>query len=169
MCSSFRLKSYMKTNEEFLKEAIDYAVENARLNEGKPFAALIVKDGEVLSMGVNDVLHTHDPTAHAEIQAIRKASSKLNSEFLEGCVIYASGHPCPMCLAAIYISGIRIVYYGSSLEQAALHGFGVSQIYTEVGKSNEQRQYPLQQLKVADAEKPFLVWKEVSSPSEFEP
>ncbi len=159
----------MKSHEEYLQDAIDYAIDNVRLNDGKPFGALVVKHGEVIGVGMNEVLHTHDPTAHAEIQALRKASSKLKSEFLEGCVIYASAHPCPMCLAAIYLSGIRTVYYGSSLEQEALHGFSVSHIYSEIGKSNEQRLYPLQQLNVADAEKPFLVWKEVSNPSEFEP
>ncbi|GAL86528.1 hypothetical protein MYP_3758 [Sporocytophaga myxococcoides] len=159
----------MKKHEEYLQDAIDYAIDNVRLNDGKPFGALVVKHGEVIGVGMNDVLSTHDPTAHAEIQALRKASSKLNSEFLEGCVIYASGHPCPMCLAAIYIAGIRTVYYGSSLEQSALHGFGVSYLYSEIGKSNEQRRYPLQQLFLADAEKPFLIWKEVSNPSEFEP
>jgi guanine deaminase len=159
----------MKTHEAYLQEAIDYAIENVRLNGGKPFAALVVKEGEIVGLGKNEVLLTHDPTAHAELLAIRHASSTLQSEHLGDCILYASGHPCPMCLAAIYIAGIKTVYYGSSLEQASRHGFGVDQLYAEIGKTNELRRHPLQQLTVEEAENPFLVWKEAYNPSELLP
>ena len=90
----------MKANS-FMQQAIELAYENTRKNQGKPFGAVIVKDGVVIGTGVNDVLATHDVTAHAEMQAIREACKTLDSASLEGCEVYASGQPCPMCLAAI--------------------------------------------------------------------
>ncbi|RDU37230.1 nucleoside deaminase [Neobacillus piezotolerans] len=99
---------------------MEYTVELARKNQsekgGKPFGAVIVKDGEMMAEGVNDVLETHDPTTHAELQAISRASRLLKTDDLTGCEIYASGEPCPMCLSAIYLSNISKAYFANPAE-----------------------------------------------------
>ena len=107
----------MSTTEHYLKKAIDLAWQNAEQG-GRPFGCVIVKDGNVVASAVNTVVATGDPTAHAETEAIRAAAKALNSDRLDGCILYASGHPCPMCLAAMYVSGIQQGYYAFSIEEA---------------------------------------------------
>src|SRR5947209_12284146 len=107
----------MSSTEHYLRMAVDLARQNAERG-GRPFAALVVKDGEVIATAVNSVVATGDPIAHAETEAIRAAAKSLKSELLDGCVMYASGHPCPMCLAAMYVSGIQQGFYSYSIEDA---------------------------------------------------
>lgn len=96
----------MKANQEFLRQAIELAYNNIEKG-GRPFGAVIVKDGKVIASGVNQILTTNDPTAHAELLAIRAASQVLGTANLEGCSVFASGHPCPMCMAAMRLAGIK--------------------------------------------------------------
>lgn len=123
----------MLTSERFLCEAIELARENVRRG-GRPFGAVVVKDGEVVATGVNDVVATHDPTAHAELQAIRAASRALGSARLDGCAIYASGQPCPMCLAAMHLTGIREVAFAYSSQDAEPFGLSRADVYAEMAK-----------------------------------
>jgi guanine deaminase len=123
----------MSTAERFLCEAIDLARENVR-NGGRPFGAVLVKDGAVIASGVNEIHMTHDPTTHAELQAIRAASRALGSPRLDGCVVYASGHPCPMCLSAMYLTGICEVTYAYSNEDGEPYGLSTATIYAELSK-----------------------------------
>ncbi len=93
-----------------LREAVRLAQAN-HARGGRPFGAVLARDGQAIATGVNDIVHSHDPTTHAEMQALRAASQALASPRLDGCVVYASGHPCPICLAAIVMSGVQCVYY----------------------------------------------------------
>lgn len=123
----------MSTAERFLCEAIDLARANVR-NGGRPFGAVLVKDDVVIATGVNEIHITHDPTTHAELQAIRAASRALGSPRLDGCVIYASGHPCPMCLSAMHLTGIREVTYAYSNDDGEPYGLSTAAIYAELAK-----------------------------------
>jgi tRNA(Arg) A34 adenosine deaminase TadA len=128
----------MSTAERFLCEAIDLARENVRKG-GRPFGAVLVRDGAIVATGVNEIHMTHDPTTHAELQAIRAASRALGSPRLDGCVIYASGHPCPMCLSAMYLTGIREVTYAYSNEDGEPYGLSTAAIYAELSKPPAQQ------------------------------
>jgi tRNA(Arg) A34 adenosine deaminase TadA len=122
------------TNEErYLFEAIALARSNAEKG-GRPFGAVIVKDGEIIATGVNEILATNDPTAHAELNAIRAASQTLGSANLDGCKIYASGQPCPMCLAAMYIAGVSGIAYAYSNDDGASYGLSTAPVYAELHK-----------------------------------
>jgi guanine deaminase len=123
----------MSNTERYLCEAIELA--HASLQKGgRPFGAVIVKDGEVIATGVNQMFSTNDPTAHAELMAIRAAGQKLGSPNLQGCAVYASGHPCPMCMAAMRLAGINEVFYAYSNEDGAPHGLSTAAIYAELAK-----------------------------------
>jgi tRNA(Arg) A34 adenosine deaminase TadA len=124
----------MTATENFLRQAVELARGSAKAG-GRPFGAVIVKDGAVVATGVNEVNATGDPTAHAELQAIRAASKALRSPTLDGCIVYASGHPCPMCLAAMYLTGIREAAYAYSLEDGEPYGLSTAAIYEEFGKA----------------------------------
>jgi tRNA(Arg) A34 adenosine deaminase TadA len=128
----------MSTARDFLCEAIGFARENVRKG-GRPFGAVIVKDGTVIATGVNEIHATQDPTAHAELQAIRAASRALGSPRLDGCVIYASGQPCPMCLSAMHLTGIREVTYAYSNDDGEPYGLSTAAIYTELAKPLAQQ------------------------------
>lgn len=129
----------MKEHFNFIQEALNLAYENSDKG-GRPFGAVIVKDGKIIASGVNEILITNDPTAHAELSAIRKASQVLGSSRLDGCKVYASGHPCPMCLAAIHMVGIDEVYYAYSNEDAEAFGLSTGHVYSELAKPfNEQK------------------------------
>ncbi|MFZ2285499.1 MAG: nucleoside deaminase [Bacteroidales bacterium] len=131
----------MKLNSEdirFLERAIEKAEENIT-EGGGPFGAVIVSHGQVLASAGNSVVSDHDPTAHAEVQAIRIASETLQTHDLSDCVIYASCEPCPMCLGAIYWAGIRRIVYASDRCRAAAAGFDDERIYTELAMDNSAR------------------------------
>ena len=119
---------------EFMKKAKELADANLIENEGGPFGAVIVKDGQIIGMGHNKVLINHDPTAHAEVQAIRDACKNLNTHDLSGCTIYTNTYPCPMCLSAIIWSNIKTVYYGNTKEDANNIGFRDDYIYSYIDR-----------------------------------
>lgn len=121
---------------EYMMEAKRLADTNLTDNEGGPFGAVIVKDGVIVGRGDNNVLVNHDPTAHAEIQAIRDASKTLGTHDLSGCVLYTSCYPCPMCLSAIIWANIKTVYYGNTKEDAANIGFRDDMIYDYIKNNN---------------------------------
>ena len=121
---------------EYMKVAKELADSNIIDNEGGPFGAVVVKDGVIVGKGDNHVLVNHDPTAHAEIQAIRDASKTLNTHDLSGCVLYTSCYPCPMCLSAIIWANIKTVYYGNTKEDAADIGFRDDMIYDYIKDNN---------------------------------
>ncbi|MEZ0167829.1 nucleoside deaminase [Microvirga sp. TS319] len=123
----------MKEDSHFLCEAIELAHANVR-NGGRPFGAVVVKDRKVIATGVNEIHSTNDPTAHAELTALRAASRKLGSPDLEGCAVYASGHPCPMCMAAMRLAGVREVAYAYSNDDGAPYGLSTAEIYAELAK-----------------------------------
>src|SRR6266704_7020153 len=130
----------------FMQEAIDRAVENVRSGHGGPFAAVVVKDGRVIAAGANCVTSTNDPTAHAEVTAIREACRALGTFQLTGCEIYTSCEPCPMCLGAIYWARLERIYYGNTRADAAAIGFDDARIYREFQASIADRSVPLIQL-----------------------
>lgn len=117
--------------------AIEEAKKNMKKNEGGPFGAVIVKDDKIIAVTSNTVLGTHDPTAHAEINAIREAGKKLETHDLTGCKLYATGYPCPMCLSAIIWSNIKEIYYGSDLKDAEKIGFRDDFIYDFIRNNNQ--------------------------------
>lgn len=123
----------MRDDERFLRRAIELALTNIGQG-GRPFGAVVVRDGEVIASGVNEMHATNDPTAHAELTAIRAASRKLGSVRLDGCAVYASGHPCPMCLAAMRLVGVSSVAYAYSNDDGAPFGLSTASIYTELAK-----------------------------------
>jgi tRNA(Arg) A34 adenosine deaminase TadA len=123
----------MSDTRRFLCEAIELAQANLE-NGGRPFGAVIVRDGEVIARGVNEILSSNDPTAHAELVAVRAASRALGSPNLAGCAVYASGHPCPMCMAAMRLAGIGEVYYAYSNDDGAPYGLSTAAIYADLAK-----------------------------------
>src|SRR4051812_15266292 len=128
-----------KENESFMREAIRLSVENVEQGKGGPFGAVIVKDGKIIASGTNQVTATNDPTAHAEVVAIRKACEALKSFQLEGCEIYCSCEPCPMCLGAIYWARPDKIFFANSKEDAAAIHFDDQLIYEELAKPYGQR------------------------------
>lgn len=123
----------LRNTHRFLCEAI--ALAHANLADGgRPFGAVVVSDGEILACGVNEILSSNDPTAHAELVAIRAASQALGSPNLAGCAVYASGHPCPMCMAAMRLAGIGEVYYAYSNDDGAPYGLSTAAIYADLAK-----------------------------------
>jgi guanine deaminase len=144
-------------NHTFLKQAIDLAVENVRRNGG-PFAALVVKDGIVISTGTNQVTRANDPTAHAEIVAIREACRVLGDFQLAGCDIYTSCEPCPMCLGAIYWARPARVFYAATHQDAAAAGFDDGFIYKEISVAPGERAIPTVRVADQHATRPFEEW-----------
>ena len=146
--------------EELMRLAVNLACENVK-NGGGPFGAVITKDNNVVSTGVNRVTADDDPTAHAEINAIRIACRKLGTFNLSGYEIYTSCEPCPMCLGAIYWAHIDIIYYGCSKEDAAAAGFDDSFIYHELSLSPANRAKVMQQLLPHEALAAFKLWDSI--------
>lgn len=144
---------------EFLAAAIDLARQGMRSNLGGPFGAVVVKDGQIVGRGCNQVTSTNDPTAHAEILAIRDACRNLKTFSLAGCEIYASCEPCPMCLAAIYWARIERVYYGCTCADAAAIDFSDRLIRDELLLPPERRQVQLVPLSRAEALVVFEEWR----------
>lgn len=152
----------MEVNESFhekmLRHAIALAARNVNSGHGGPFGAVVTKGGEILAEGVNRVTATHDPTAHAEVMAVREACAKLRSHQLAGCVVYASCEPCPMCMAAIYWARADAVYFAATKEDAAGAGFDDSFIYSELGQAPESRVLPCRRIALTAAGQPFALW-----------
>lgn len=123
---------------DFMQVAIDEARKGMNSKHGGPFGAVIVRDGEIISRSHNKVLHTNDPTAHAEIGAIRQASSILKKFDLSDCEIYTTSQPCPMCLAAIYWARIEKIYFGTDKDEVAAIGFDDSRFYDLIKKDTEE-------------------------------
>ena len=147
-------------DDTFMARAIQLSIENVRSGGGGPFGAVIVKDGKVVAEGVNQVTATNDPTAHAEMLAIRLACQRLRSFELRGCDIYASCEPCPMCLGAIYWARIGKVYFGNLAADAARIGFDDSAIYNELTQPHLQREIPMIQMMRDEALAAFRAWEE---------
>ena len=141
-----------------MKQAIALAVENVTSHGGGPFGAVVVRDGKVIATGVNRVTTTNDPTAHAEVVAIRAACTALGTFQLHGCVVYTSCEPCPMCLSAIYWARVRSVYYGNTRKDAAKIAFDDDWLYHEVAAPIPRRKLPMQQLLRPEALKVFAEW-----------
>lgn len=143
---------------EFIERAIDLSREHMNLGHGGPFGAVIVKEGKVISEGWNRVTSINDPTAHAEIDAIRKACQTLNSFELQGCEIFTSCEPCPMCLSAIYWSRLDRIYFANTREDAAKIDFDDEFLYSEITKKLAERKIPTIQLSNERALKVFEEW-----------
>lgn len=143
----------------FMRRAVALSLENVK-NGGGPFGAVIVKDGEIVAEGTNRVTANNDPTAHAEVTAIRTACSKLGTFQLDGCVVYTSCEPCPMCLSAIYWAGISKIYYGNTKKDADAINFGDDFIYEEIAKPYSARRIPMMQFLRDEALAAFRAWEE---------
>jgi len=142
----------------FMAEAIRLAEENVRAGRGGPFGAVVVKDGRVIARGTNHVTSSQDPTAHAEVVAIREACRVLGTFQLAGCEVYASCEPCPMCLGAIYWARPDRLFFAGTRSDAAQAGFDDSFIYDEIPRPVDARALPTEQLAHADRWRPFAAW-----------
>ncbi len=154
------------TKEELMRKAIELSKENVQ-NGGGPFGAVIAKDGEIVATGVNRVTDSCDPTAHAEVSAIRAATSKLKDFNLSGYEIYTSCEPCPMCLGAIYWARLDRMYYGNNKTDAKEIGFDDSFIYDEIALKPEKRKLPSEILLHDEAIQAFEAWKEKADKIEY--
>ena len=152
----------MDQQEIFMDEAIRLSFETMRNNTGGPFGAVVVKDGKIIARGYNKVISSNDPTAHAEVVAIREACKVLNTFQLDGCEIYTSCEPCPMCMAAIYWARPERVYYANSKTDAAQIGFDDNFIYEELALPYQNRSIPLKRIKEKDALEAFKEWEKKS-------
>ena len=149
-----------------MRKAIALSIENIQ-NGGGPFGAVIVKDGKVIATGVNRVTANNDPTAHAEVTAIRKASKKLGTFDLAGCEIYTSCEPCPMCLGAVYWAHLDKMYYGNTKTDAKNIGFDDSFIYDEIDLKPENRRVETTQILPDEAIKAFETWAKSEDKIEY--
>jgi len=145
-------------NPEFLRRAIALATENVMTARGGPFGAVIVRDGKIVGEGANSVTATCDPTAHAEVNAIREACRRLGTFTLAGCELYTSCEPCPMCLAATYWARLDAIYYGCSAADASRAGFDDAFLYAQFRKDPPQRMLPAVQLLCDEARASFDAW-----------
>lgn len=156
----YQKMEHKQQHEKFMKMAIQLSEQNVLKSLGGPFGAVIVKDGKVIAKSANKVTTTNDPTAHAEVSAIRLACKKLKTFDLTGCVVYTSCEPCPMCLSAVYWAKIDKIYYANTKQDAEDIGFSDKFIYDELDKPMERRQLPIKQMMRADAQPAFKLWDE---------
>ncbi len=154
-------------NKEFLQLAIDTALDNIKSNNGGPFGAVIVKDGVLIAKSPNTVTSSNDPTAHAEINAIRLACKELKTFDLSGCEIYSSCEPCPMCLSAIYWARIYKVYYAADRFDAQKAGFDDSFIYNEISLSEKDRSIYMENAMPKEGQLPFELWQETENKTKY--
>lgn len=145
-------------SEHFMRRAISLAIQNIQSGRGGPFAALVVKDGQVIAEGANRVTSSNDPTAHAEIVAIREACRTLGDFQLHGCDLYTTCEPCPMCLGAIYWARPARILYAATAAEAAAAGFDDAFIYEEVRRPPEARRMPTEQLLHQESLQIFQAW-----------
>lgn len=149
----------MENHAFYLEKAIQLALENVDSGEGGPYGAVIVKDNDIIAASANKVTSALDPTAHAEVMAIRSACKHVNDFRLTGCVLYTSCEPCPMCLGAIYWARLDSVYYACNRFDAAEADFDDSFIYDEINLLPQCRQISMHHIKLANASEPFDAWK----------
>lgn len=149
----------MQGNPIFMQQAIALATENVISGRGGPFGAVIVRKNEVVATGTNQVVFLNDPTAHAEVIAIRNACAALKAFQLRGCHIYTSCEPCPMCLTAIYWAHCDAIFYGNTAADAAATGFDDLSLYEEVARPHEDRKKPISMLLHDEALSSFAAWK----------
>ena len=149
---------FIPPNRQFLREAIRLSIEKMQAGEGGPFGAVIVRDDEIVGRGWNRVTSTMDPTAHAEIVAIRDACVRLNTFTLSGCEIYASCEPCPMCMAAIHWARLDRIYYAATLKDAIAAGFDDSALYRELNSPPANRSLAIIQDLQEEAREAFNAW-----------
>ncbi len=153
-------------NPEFLRRAISLATRNVESGAGGPFGAVVVRNGKIVGEGVNSVTASRDPTAHAEVNAIRAAARTLGTFTMAGCQLFASCEPCPMCLAAAYWARLDAVYYGASTADAVRAGFDDAFLYEELRKDASQRKLRAMQLLGDEARASFAAWS--ASPNKIE-
>ena len=156
----------MESINKFMLRAIELSIKSAN-GSGGPFGCVVVKDNKIIAEGSNKVTFSNDPTAHAEIVAIREACKKLNTFNLSGCDIYASCEPCPMCLSAIYWSHIDNIYYANTRDDAKKINFDDSMIYSEFSKKIEDRKIPIKQMLRDEALEAFDVWDKKTDKIEY--
>ena len=166
LSSCHQKESTNLTSEELMRKAIELAEENVT-NGGGPFGAVIARDGKIVATGVNRVTANHDPTAHAEVSAIRAACKELGTFDLSGCEIYTSCEPCPMCLGAIYWAHIDRMYYGNDKADAKRIGFDDSFIYDEIALSPDERKLESKRMLSSEAVKAFNTWMEKEDKVEY--
>ena len=157
----------MEEQKKFMREAIRLSIENIKNRNAGPFGTVIVKNGEIIASGVNKVTQSNDPTAHAEIVAIRNACEKMGSFQLDGCEIYCSCEPCPMCLGAIYWARPDRIYFANTKNDAADINFDDNFIYNELDLSTSQRKLPTIQLLRDEAQVAFIQWRESTEKIEY--
>lgn len=151
--------------EKYLIDAIRAAKENVRRRTNAPFGAVIARHGKVIATVVNEVDDLCDPTAHAEMQAVRAAAKVLGSTDLSGCIVYASGYPCPMCLTAMYLSGVEKVYVAYNNEDGAPYGLDARRGYVEIARPLDQREMKVHELRVRDeGEDLYEAWQRTAPP-----
>jgi len=151
----------------FMARAIQLSIENVNSGRGGPFGAVVVKDGAIIAEGANQVTSTNDPTAHAEVVAIRAACKKLKVFDLEGCEIYTSCEPCPMCLGAIYWARLSRVYLANADADASRIGFDDSMIYRELAQPRSERKIPMIQMMREEALVAFRAWETKTNKIEY--
>jgi guanine deaminase len=147
----------MVSNATFLARAVKLAENGIEKGDG-PFGAVVVRNGKIISESTNMVVQSNDPTAHAEILAIRSAAKKIGIHDLNDCILYSSCEPCPMCLGAIYWSGISNVFFAADRKDAAAAGFNDNFIYDEISLPSEKRHIKFIKLKEVDGKEPFRIW-----------
>ena len=154
------------TDREFMNRAIGLSVDNVA-NGGGPFGAVIVRNGEIIAEGVNRVTANNDPTAHAEVQAIRMAARKLQTYDLSYCELYTSCEPCPMCMGAVYWARLRRMYFAADKNDAADAGFDDAFIYKEIALPYSHRLLPTEQFMQEEANVAFAAWKNKTDKIEY--
>ena len=147
----------------FMARAIQLSIDNVLSARGGPFGAVVVKEGKIVAEAANQVTSTNDPTAHAEVSAIREACQQLQAFDLQGCEIYTSCEPCPMCMGAIYWARLDRVYFANVAADAAQVGFDDSMIYRELAQDHSQRRIPMIQMMREQGLEAFRAWKNSSS------
>lgn len=157
----------MTREEKFMLEAIRISEEGVRNHEGGPFGCIVVRGDEIVGKGNNKVLLNNDPTAHAEVTAIRDACKNLGTFQLNDCEIYTSCEPCPMCLGAIYWARPKRVYFANTREDAADGGFDDSLIYEELSKPMDKRIIPFHRLELSKATEAFHLWKSKEDKTQY--
>src|SRR4051794_39710071 len=156
-----------ESDKKFMQRAIELAQQGMDSNSGGPFGCVVAKNGEIIGEGCNRVTSTNDPTAHAEIVAIREACKKLGAFQLDGCVVYTSCEPCPMCLGAIYWARPAGIFFAATREDAAAAGFDDELFYSEMEKANGDRKLKMVNLLRHEAQLAFQAWTEKIDKTEY--